>query len=113
MTLRLWGTRAEPFVQSLHASFAVGALVAPLLAEQFISHGLHSEAVAAGCSGGDAAAEPVWLTGVTQPVDQARVGGVDLVAGQQSSPRPHLILVLILTSSSPHPHLVLTSSNRR
>ena len=28
VTLRLWGSRAEPFVQSLHASFAVGALVA-------------------------------------------------------------------------------------
>lgn len=51
VTLRLWGNRAEPFVQSLHASFAVGALSAPLLAEQFISHGGHAAAVAAACAG--------------------------------------------------------------
>jgi hypothetical protein len=39
MTLKLWGPRAEPFVQSIHASFALGALVAPLLADQYIRHG--------------------------------------------------------------------------
>eukprot|EP01051_Picozoa_sp_SAG22_P012082 SAG22_NODE_1226_length_5115_cov_1.930024_1_plen_507_part_00 len=58
VTLRLWGKKSEPFMQSLHASFAVGALVAPLLAEQFITHGRHAAAVAAACAGdGKEAAE--------------------------------------------------------
>ena len=60
VTLRLWGEQAEPFVQSLHASFAVGALVAPILADQFISHGLHSDSVAAACNDVDVGSEEAW-----------------------------------------------------
>jgi len=51
VTLRLWGADTEPFMQSLHASFAVGALVAPLIAERFISHGRHTESVTVVCDG--------------------------------------------------------------
>lgn len=71
VTLRLWGSRAEPFVQSLHASFAVGALVAPLLAERFISQGLHSGGVAAACDEGHGTPS-VWLDGgLRQPEQQS------------------------------------------
>eukprot|EP01043_Picozoa_sp_COSAG02_P067062 COSAG02_NODE_10644_length_1892_cov_362.277747_1_plen_255_part_00 len=70
VTLRLWGSRAEPFVQSLHASFAVGALVAPLLAERFISQGQHSSGVAAMCDNGQSTPS-VWLDGGMYSAHQA------------------------------------------
>jgi fucose permease len=84
VTLRLWGSRAEPFVQSLHASFAVGALVAPLLAERFISQGQHSGGVAAACRGDGAGATPsVWLEGMgdTEAVADQEEDVVEVVEG--------------------------------
>ncbi len=70
VTLRLWGSRAEPFVQSLHASFAVGALVAPLLAERFISQGQHASGVAAACDNGQSTPS-VWLDGGLEAAQQS------------------------------------------
>ena len=67
VTLRLWGDQAEPFVQSLHAAFALGALVAPILAEQFISHGIFSQEVAANC---DASAGQLWTASSAEPPEQ-------------------------------------------
>ena len=74
VTLRLWGSRAEPFLQSLHASFAVGALVAPLLAERFISQGQHSAGVAAACAEGQGTPS-VWLEGGLRQREEQLVAG--------------------------------------
>ncbi|XP_071956105.1 sodium-dependent glucose transporter 1A-like isoform X2 [Antedon mediterranea] len=35
--LRLWGKRSPPFMQALHFSFAVGALLAPLMVKPFLT----------------------------------------------------------------------------
>eukprot|EP01050_Picozoa_sp_SAG11_P029912 SAG11_NODE_8617_length_995_cov_1.210938_2_plen_212_part_01 len=83
VTVRLWGKRAEPFVQSLHASFAVGALVAPLLAEQFISHGGHAAAVAAACASGGGGGNSSLPSREVEA--EAAVGGGVETAGQKAS----------------------------
>ncbi|XP_033105265.1 sodium-dependent glucose transporter 1A-like [Anneissia japonica] len=40
LCLQLWGKRSPPFMQALHFSFAVGALVAPLLAKPYFDSAL-------------------------------------------------------------------------
>lgn len=37
LCLHVWGQRSAPYMQTLHFSFGVGAFVAPLIAEQFLS----------------------------------------------------------------------------
>ena len=42
LCLYTWGHRSGPYVQAMHCLFGVGAFVAPLIAEPFLSHQLNS-----------------------------------------------------------------------
>ena len=77
LLLKLWGSECGPYLQSLHASFGVGAFVSPFIAQAFIAD---HETSNLGCTGLNSTAMPLVstsaATSTTSPLSPGSVSHV-------------------------------------